>query len=260
MRTAFVIVGYHNLCWFRVGWQSFLDHVAPADDVYMVNANGANWYNNLSERCAAEKIEFQKQYGQHPKYLELPFLGKYDAKSGYYEAGTHGLALDLAAERAQQNGYTHIVFIEPDCLFTGSGWLRALEKQAKIGVAAAGIDVRSYGPLFPCGSIWRLPLPATCASKAKDPQVLESATYKRYEKSIKNLSPADQIWYQHWWDTAQLAWYQLVCADQTPVHIGKQPGFLHFFRGIHKKPEDLGGLPHTAHPRWSHVRRYLELG
>lgn len=235
MRVAFAMVAYHNMSWLRVSLPSFRKYLPEYwDDLFIVDANGANHYVEWDEECRQESLALVRAREHLPK---LSTLNENSFTDQHYWTSSHGLAIDLAAAAARRANYTRLVLLEPDCLFLGRAWLARLMESADQGNIVSGFETRVYGPLYPCGTIWPLPAFASFAATRKSPDVQDDPLYRRHVDLTTLADATDLAWAREWWDNGQLAWFEALRRGSV-VCLGEQPDFIHFGMGSRRGPEE----------------------
>jgi len=158
---------------------------------------------------------------------------------------THGDGLDIAVKHAKHEGYDAIVFIEPDCVFSGTQWQEHLIKSLESGKSMASVFRWSYGPLHPCGSAWMLnDIPGSFIHCKK----LESEVFHSRYLELMNLYNlcSDMVkqyysnelfsFFLYNWDVGIRNWFHLATVDKT--QLVKADGFCHFW-GSHARPPNV---------------------
>lgn len=229
--TLVVLVSYFSYGWTK-NCVKLLNSCVEEIDILIVDNNpcikdstsraksfidSRNSHYKPVENNSIKKCEFERNWLSNVKNVTTIQTEK---------RSTHGTALNLAMKHAWNQCYSHMVHVEPDCIFTGNKWFLALKK-AIDNNWMAGSCVFPTGHIHPTPTIWdvrnthRLNFEPCIFHK----DLLEP-DYELLYKKVKNYNDhqdANMVWF----DTGVKAWYE--CAKKGKAQKSQSFDFQHLW-------------------------------
>jgi len=187
-----------------------------------------------------------------PRILDL--FRKYDAECIQVPGTQHGEGLDALAQTLAKRQVDIMIHTEPDCLFNGREWVRALLKPILSGEVDMTGDWFETSYLHITASAWRVAAIPPCGFRRqvrRREQWLEPRIEQVVSKisrdmlhllrnraavpdEILNATIAD-LWVN--WDTGGAAWFDLAAKGRAK-YVPREADFVHLWVGRETTPED----------------------
>ena len=215
-----VIIAYKTYPWIKVALGSFHEFF-PNDTILVIDNNPNEGSKEWSDICRIEAT-WVKSY-QNCLYRVSAIPQK-----------RHGLAMDQAAKITREQGFTHMLHIEPDCLITGTCWFNNLTEGIRNNWMV-GFHLKNYGPIHPTPSMWEVKEIKTSfevqsrSEDEKHPRFHELFDLEHLHRRVLKAGE-DWDWWRKNWDTAQRAWFLAAIEDKAKL-VAKTDDFMHFFGG-----------------------------
>lgn len=218
-----ILASCRSPLWVKVAVGSFLAHF-PDQEILVVDNNPLPGDRRWEPENEAERAWL----AAHPNVRLLANPGP---------DRTHGAGMDLALQWCRDHGVETMLHIETDCHVRGVEWYRALTAAIDRGAWMAASHRKSWGPLHPCPSIWRVGEVRTSFRE-------QDASADRAHPRFTELVDVDTFWRNSgargryadfFWDTGLRAWFQAAVADRAEQVSGK--GFAHYWRGSMERRE-----------------------
>jgi hypothetical protein len=157
---------------------------------------------------------------------------------------THGDGLDCASKWAKQNGYDSIIFVEPDCVFTGRAWYDNLIDAIGSGHSMAATYKWDFGPYHPCGTAWVLDdIPGSFNIGPRTTEEINHPNFVKYinlnrliERCMDEKQPNLSVFYSvYHWDCGTKNWFQLAMRNKDALVDGD--GLIHFWSSRECSPQ-----------------------
>lgn len=232
--TAFVTYNKHgNYDWTKIcvrSYRMFMDDVP----LFVVDHN-----NNLRERMFLDENKVEIIENTHRPH-------------------THGDGLDVAADYAKRKGFDSIVFIEPDCVFSVTGWYKNITKALDSGCSMAATYKHNFGPMHPCGSGWIIEeIPTSFKIANKTESETSSKTFQKEMKlkvlceyMMKSISTEEFHFFLYQWDVGGKNWFML--EEQNKTKKVDPDGFKHFWGSHRRTPESVMNISKANFEMISH--------
>lgn len=164
MKIATVLITHFTYGWTQHCIQSFLANTKHSLIVFDNNPPPNKYYRNTRKQAGKKQIwnqlcQLESQYiRQCPRTHVIDVPKPKDDKRLF----THGEVLDLAFRWSKAEGFDSILHIEPDCLVSGSEWIREMQEklETKWAVGKKPYMNRSHGKgiiiCSLCPTLWRI--------------------------------------------------------------------------------------------------------
>ena len=219
-----VLVAYRSPLWIKVAVGSFLAHF-PDQHLLVVDNNPRHGEHGWRPACEEERAWLTA----HPRVRLLPNEGP---------VRSHGRGMDLALAWCRDHGVETMLHIESDCHVRGVQWYRHLVAAVERGAAMAACHRKSWGPLHPCPSLWRV----SEVRSSFDTDQRVDTTHPRFAELIdveafRRNSVALGARETFFWDTGMRAWFDAAVEDRAVQVPG--PDFAHYWKGSINRQQHL---------------------
>ena len=216
-----VLISYHTPLWIKVGLKSFHQHF-PEYRVLIVDNNPDRDEPTWDPACEEERAWLRQQ-----TYVDLVKNERTDK--------THGSGLDLAVAWCRKNEIGLMLHFEPDCLVGGRQWYENLVHTIQGGAWMAGPNTKSYGPIHPCPSLWRVDrIEHTFGRRPIREDMSHPRFSELFDVAVFNKQQPT-VALENWkWDTGLKLWFMAAVNDKA-VHVSKELDFKHFWCGTEKR-------------------------
>jgi hypothetical protein len=226
-----IIISYRSRLWIKVGLLSFR-RFFPDLPVLIID-NNPDSKIPAHDRNVEEERKWITRWRLHDHH-------HYFEKTGFPEK-SHGRAMDWALRWCRTNGFDWMLHFEPDCLIDGTEWVNKLLDAAKKDIWMAGSHRKSYGPIHPTPSIWKVnQITSSFGSQRRGsdmnhPRFHELMDMKELLSDPVNRGGPNGYW-ETCWDTAQKPWFDCAVHDKA-VLVEETPDFRHFWCGSTSRPD-----------------------